>query len=169
MQLLIIWELLMKDSNIFTVDQVAARLDLHPKTVRRFIREGKLKACKIGKQWRINERDLRDLLGDHQTAGPEADEDKAVEVPINRECETANLKIQVSAVVDIWVADTEEAVRISNTLFAVMNCKDPSYGDSRCNHIFYKDESKARYLLWGSPRFIGNILECIAVVAGDKT
>ncbi len=36
-------------SYLYTVDQVAERLNLHAKTVRRYIRGGRLKAKRIGK------------------------------------------------------------------------------------------------------------------------
>jgi excisionase family DNA binding protein len=33
-------------------------LNIHPKTIQRYIREGKLRATKIGKGWRITGHDL---------------------------------------------------------------------------------------------------------------
>jgi len=51
-------------SGIFlTADQAAKRLDLHPKTVRRLIREKRLRAHKIGKSWRILASDLEAFAG----------------------------------------------------------------------------------------------------------
>ena len=41
------------ENKFYTIDQVAEVLDIHHKTVRKFIKEGRLKANKIGKQWRI--------------------------------------------------------------------------------------------------------------------
>ena len=46
------------DNTYFTVEQVSELLSLHPKTVQRYIREGKLRATKIGKGWRIAGHDL---------------------------------------------------------------------------------------------------------------
>ena len=43
---------------IYTVEQVAERLKLHPKTVLRFIREGRLRAVKVGRSWRILRAEL---------------------------------------------------------------------------------------------------------------
>ena len=39
--------------DIYTVEQFAERLKLHPKTVLRFIREGRLRAVKVGRSYRI--------------------------------------------------------------------------------------------------------------------
>lgn len=50
--------------NVFhTVEQVAERLKLHPKTVLRFIREGRLRATRVGKSYRIVASDLDAFAG----------------------------------------------------------------------------------------------------------
>ena len=48
---------------ICTVSAAARRLELHPKTVLRFIREGRLKATRIGKSYRILRTDVDALAG----------------------------------------------------------------------------------------------------------
>jgi len=160
----------MKD-DIYTVDQVADLLELHPRTVRRFIREGKLTARKVGKQWRIKEQDLKVLLGDENEGSRETGE--VVEfkdtTPVSKE-ELAEHKekVQVSAVVDVFVADREEAFRLSNMILAVMNSKDPSYGKKRCNYMFYEVELKARFILWGNPAFVGDLLSSISLISEQK-
>lgn len=52
---------------LLTVEQAAERLQMHPATVRRFIREGTLAGKRIGaRQWRISESALRDFIdGNH--------------------------------------------------------------------------------------------------------
>ena len=46
-----------------TVEQAAGRLVVHPKTVLRFIRDGRLRATRIGKAWRILASDLDAFAG----------------------------------------------------------------------------------------------------------
>lgn len=48
---------------VYTVEQFAERLKLHPKTVLRFIREGRVRAVKVGKSWRILRSDLEAMTG----------------------------------------------------------------------------------------------------------
>jgi len=43
---------------LLTVEQAAATLQIRPKTVKGWLREGKLTGCKIGRQWRVREVDL---------------------------------------------------------------------------------------------------------------
>lgn len=48
---------------LYTVEAAAERLQLHTRTVLRFIREGRLNAAKVGKQYRILGTDLDALAG----------------------------------------------------------------------------------------------------------
>lgn len=52
---------------LYTVLEVANLLDLHVKTVRNYVREGKLKSTKVGKQYRIAQEDLSAFLGQTPT------------------------------------------------------------------------------------------------------
>jgi excisionase family DNA binding protein len=45
-----------------TVDEAAARLKLQPDTVRRWLRSGKLRASKLGRDWRIAGSSVEGLL-----------------------------------------------------------------------------------------------------------
>jgi excisionase family DNA binding protein len=49
--------------SLYTVEQAAERLKLHPKTVLRMIRDGRLKAARIGKAYRISGDDLDAVAG----------------------------------------------------------------------------------------------------------
>lgn len=50
-------------SEWYSLDDVADRLGLHVRTVRNYVREGRLSAVRIGKQYRVSEADLRALTG----------------------------------------------------------------------------------------------------------
>jgi excisionase family DNA binding protein len=59
------------DEELLTVDDVARQLKLHPETVRRWIRSGKLRAISLGSDragLRIRASEIQRLLGgdDHQ-------------------------------------------------------------------------------------------------------
>lgn len=49
---------------MLTVPEAARRAGRNPETVRRWIREGKLPATKVGTQHVLDERDLADFLGE---------------------------------------------------------------------------------------------------------
>jgi excisionase family DNA binding protein len=48
--------------DLFTVEEVAAMLKVESTTVRRWLREEKIKGKKIGKSWRISEENLREAF-----------------------------------------------------------------------------------------------------------
>jgi len=51
---------------LLTPDEVAQRLGITPNTVRIYVREGRIKALKVGKLWRVRESDLqKHIEGDH--------------------------------------------------------------------------------------------------------
>lgn len=115
-------------------------LGLHPRTIRRFMREGRLKATKLGKQWRIQREHLDSLIGAQAEVGGQSD------------------RIHVSAVADIRVASEEDAYRITNSMLAVTTGKGPEYGDVRYESLYLKEEGKARLMFWGDAAFIGTAL-----------
>jgi len=47
---------------IYSVEEVAEILGVHCNTVRRMLMRGELKGVKIGRLWRINEDDLKEIL-----------------------------------------------------------------------------------------------------------
>lgn len=46
----------------YTVDEVAEALRLHPYSVRRLCREGKIPCFKFGGQWRFEKKQLEELI-----------------------------------------------------------------------------------------------------------
>lgn len=47
---------------IYTIDEAAKTLKVSTMTVYRYIKAGKLRAAKIGRDWRITEEQLKDFL-----------------------------------------------------------------------------------------------------------
>ncbi|HSX40866.1 MAG TPA: helix-turn-helix domain-containing protein [Candidatus Saccharimonadales bacterium] len=60
---------------LFNVNQVAYILKVHPLTVRRYIKEGKLKAVKIEGNIRIKEAQLQGFNAKDYTPKPQTSED----------------------------------------------------------------------------------------------
>jgi excisionase family DNA binding protein len=47
---------------LFTAEQVAAILQLSPKTIKDWPRAGKLRGCKMGRVWRVRPTDLEAFI-----------------------------------------------------------------------------------------------------------
>lgn len=50
----------------YTVEEVAEALKIHPYTVRRLCREGKMPCFKVGGQWRFNKQEIEALMRSKQ-------------------------------------------------------------------------------------------------------
>ena len=140
----------------YTVQQIAQLLDLHEKTIQRYIREGKIKAQKVGKSWRVTKENLDEFTGMVQEEG-----DEAVKAAKNKGTEQ---RVIVSAVVDVDECNKEEAIRISNTLTAVLNSRNFDFGNSTMHTQYIEQEEKLRLMLWGHLEFMENIIASISAL-----
>ncbi len=52
----------MTEDKLLTPPQVAQRLQVNERTVTQWLRRGHLRGFKIGKEWRVSERDLQAFL-----------------------------------------------------------------------------------------------------------
>ena len=57
--------------NLYSAEDVAKRLGLHVRTVRAYLRSGRLKGVRIGKQYRISRENLEALTGQSSLASSE--------------------------------------------------------------------------------------------------
>jgi excisionase family DNA binding protein len=131
----------------YTVEQISEMLHMHVKTVQRYIREGKLRAVKIGKSWRVSGHDLSVFT-------------EGTKLPAKSEA-VSERRITASSVIDIDVLSRNEAIRIVNALTASMNSKPPEYGPSSMQAQFIEPEFKVRITLWGSVKFMAVILSAV--------
>lgn len=140
----------------YTVEQISEMLRLHPRTLRRYINEGKLRANKVGKQFRISGHDLSLFVECQKISG------------VTEKPENAVSGAEVSAVADIETSGREEADRIERTLLAAMNSKDPSYGRRTATIQRSAGNEKLRVVLWGSIDFVLVMLECISLLIKES-
>ena len=138
----------------YSVESIAQMLGIHPKTVRRYITEGKLRAAKVGKQYRVTGHDLS-LFVENYSPDPNA----------NSENTNSPETLTVSAVADINVRDRDEADKISSMLLAVMNTQDPLLNRTSLNVRQYEGSHQLRVMLWGNARFVIQMLECIEALS----
>ncbi|HVZ58892.1 MAG TPA: helix-turn-helix domain-containing protein [Patescibacteria group bacterium] len=69
--------------NLFNVNQAAFILKVHPLTIRRYIKEGRLKALKVGGAIRIKEKDLNDFNKDYTPNTRSIDQGTPLRLKIN--------------------------------------------------------------------------------------
>ncbi|MBI9103190.1 MAG: helix-turn-helix domain-containing protein [Spirochaetales bacterium] len=150
------------EQKLYSTEEAAKILSLHPKTVRRFIREGQIQARKIGREWRIAFDDLK-AYAHAELAAPEKE-------PTEPEAERSKIgeRIKISTVIELNDSDQEESSRISNSLIALLNCKDPAWGKSRYDFIYHPETGKARFMLYGTPAFISTVLKNLEMMTNQE-
>ncbi len=67
-----------KDKEILTAKEVADYLNLHPLTVHRYAREGKIPAFKIGTDWRFHKKYIERWIREKVTYNAEGKERRRV-------------------------------------------------------------------------------------------
>jgi excisionase family DNA binding protein len=136
---------------LFTVDEVAERLNLHVKTVRRFIREGRLPAKRIGKEYRITHSALDEFAG--TSAGS----------PNGAIARTR--QILVSSIVDVDAISPEDSQRITTLTMAGLNARRGEPDFPRVDSVYDADRGRLRIMITASPTLTCDLLRIIAALA----
>ena len=82
----------MIEEKFYTTEQVATTLQVHPFTILKFIRQGKLKGVKIGRVYRIQESEVNRFLEERLTTTrtPKAREERPIPpTPVTQELKTS--------------------------------------------------------------------------------
>ncbi|MFG2694565.1 helix-turn-helix domain-containing protein [Kitasatospora sp. NPDC051984] len=132
----------------YSVEDVAELLGLHVKTVRGYVRDGKLKAVRIGKQYRIARAEVEAFTGGAEAVGPS--------------------RAEVSAVVQVDGVGRGDADRLVTAVLAAASAW--SSGESRPLWVqAVRDEARGglRFVVLGPPRRVGDVLGLIEDLTGD--
>jgi excisionase family DNA binding protein len=127
-------------SDWYSVEQVAEQLGLHVRTVRNYVREGRLTAVKIGKQYRIARTDLAAFTG-------------APAVPA-----AAGKHVEVSSIVQIDGLDRAAADRIGIVLTAGAQGPRDSPGQLRIQTLHDEERSRMKIVILGPPAATADLL-----------
>jgi excisionase family DNA binding protein len=49
------------DNKLLTVEEVSKIIQIHPMTIRLWLREGRIKGTRLGRVWRISEEQLEEI------------------------------------------------------------------------------------------------------------
>jgi excisionase family DNA binding protein len=134
---------------MYSVEQVAEILGLHVRTVRNYVREGRLKAVRIGKQYRIAREDLATMAGrDTPTAGIEAPENPR--------------SIEVSSIIEVEPIDREAVLRLANRLVATTKNRRHEDQALRLETVYDDRRERLKVILNGSITTVGSFLGLIS-------
>ena len=136
------------NQELYSIEQVAGRLGLHVRTVRNYVRDGRLKAVRIGKQYRIASADLDALTG-QKAAAP------------GLETAPARRHVEVSSIVQIEAIGFDAANRVTNTLLAAAKSRPDGDDPLRVDTIYDQERARLKVILSGSIATTASLLKFI--------
>jgi excisionase family DNA binding protein len=140
---------------LYSVEEVAERLGLHVKTVRAYVRDGRLKAVRIGKQYRIARADLEALTG-----RPAA----ALDTQVRR-----HRHVEASSIVEIDAISAADANRLTTMLIAAAKAPRDEGERLRVETIYDEARAHLKVIVVGSLKSSGAILKIIDALSEDET
>jgi excisionase family DNA binding protein len=136
-------------AELYSVEQVAEKLGLHVRTVRNYVRDGRLKAVRIGKQYRIAREDLDALVGQ-----------SPAEPPPSRH-------VEVSSVVRVDGISARDADRVGSLLMAMVNGPRDGDGPLRVETMHDPERFTLKVIVLGSPGTTAEVLKAIELITGE--
>jgi excisionase family DNA binding protein len=133
-----------QEGDLYTVDRVAAILGVHVKTVRGYVRNGQLKATRVGKSYRIGRTDLEAFAGG----------------PVHARPVERRRRVDVSSVVQIDAISPAQASRVTTTITAAAGAPD----DTERLHIqaiYHEEYASMKVILAGG---LGRVAETLKLI-----
>ncbi|MEU8390385.1 helix-turn-helix domain-containing protein [Micromonospora sp. NPDC048843] len=136
---------------VYSVEQVAERLNLHVRTVRGYIRSGRLRAVRIGKQYRIAASDLDALTGQAPTTPGVA------------------RQAEVSSIVQIDGVDRAAADRLGTLVLTSANTGHDQANPLRVQTVYDEQRNRMKIIILGDPAATAELLHLLdAVLNADN-
>jgi excisionase family DNA binding protein len=135
--------------DLLSIFDIATRLNLHVKTVRNYVREGRLKATRIGKQYRIARADLEAFTG--QSVPPTASETAK-----------RHRVIEVSSIVQIDAVSPETSTRLANSLAAYVHGRPKGDEPLRIETAYDAEIGRMKIILLGGANGTAATLKLVA-------
>ncbi len=142
--------------HMYSAEEAAQILGLQVRTVRGYVRDGRLPGVRIGKQYRIARADL-----DAFTAGAAPREGMPGDPPRDRAEATARTAVEVSSVVQIDEIDLEARERLERTLAAATLAHDGSPGSLRVEPLYDAPRRRLKLIVVGG---VGEAAEVLRII-----
>lgn len=133
---------MMEKERMFSLEEVAERLRIQVRTVRSYVRNGRLKAIRIGKQYRVAREDLESITG-----------------PRGWHASIARYRrAEVSGVVQADAVSQETADRITHHLLGAAKAPRDDGSALRVETIYDRAHAQIRVIVIGSLSATATIL-----------
>jgi excisionase family DNA binding protein len=133
---------------LYSLEQIAERLGLNVRTVRGYVRSGRLKAVRIGKQYRVTREELEAITGPIS---------EAEVIPRHRH-------VEVSSVVQIDAVSKDSAARITNHLIGAAKAPRGDGSPLRIETVYDEARAGMKVIVIGSLSSAADLFRLLGVI-----
>ncbi|HEX7122052.1 MAG TPA: helix-turn-helix domain-containing protein [Gemmatimonadaceae bacterium] len=134
---------------LLSVFDIAKRLNVHVRTVRNYVRDGRLRAVRVGKQYRISRADLEAFTG-----GPLP--------PTDGERAHRRRRIEVSSIVEVDAISEPASAEVEKALAAFVHSATGRGERLKAETFYDRDIGRLKMILLGGPSAAAAALEFLA-------
>jgi excisionase family DNA binding protein len=132
---------------LYSAEEVAEQLGLHVRTVRGYVRDGRLRAVRIGKQYRITREDVEAFVGAPVVDAPEVGRHRHVDV---------------SSIVEIDAVSPETAHRVTTLVTAART--HAADQPLRVETVYDEERARMKLVILGGLADTRHVLEYVQAV-----
>jgi len=143
--------------DFYTVEDIALMLRVTTRTVRNYLKDGTLKGRKIGGGWRFTDDDLSSLFSNTSVLKDQLNQDRQDVVDfLDGVYPEIDGEIQICTVIDVY-HDSDATMKLRDAIIRLVD------KDGKCcvSFTYLESENKARFTLFGSHDYIGQVMDII--------
>lgn len=149
------------ERELYSIGEVAERLGLHVRTVRNYVRDGRLKAVRIGKQYRISRADFEALTSSSSAAAADGS-------PSGAGGDDGRGHLEVSSIVQIDAIDPEAAHRLSTFVTASAQSPRDARDPLRVQTVHDRERARMKIVILGGAAATAELLHLIDGALGPQ-
>ncbi len=157
---------------LYSVKEVADLVNVHEKTIRRYINNGKLDAKKIGGQWRVEKDSLDKLLNPASCCQDSIREEEMTSsdfcVFMDTDFFASSDKLQICSIVDFYSEDMDLINDVLNKLKSLAYDYLSKGKRVKVEYIYSDDDKKARFVFWGKSKEIEQFMKIVSVLEKNQ-
>ncbi|MCM1989132.1 helix-turn-helix domain-containing protein [Oceanirhabdus seepicola] len=139
---------------LFTVEEVAKVLDVHTRTVRRYIKEEKLGASKVGGQWRVDKENLKKFMNNEEVV--EQFQKKQDDIILGLMEGKSNDNVTIHTIVDFKVENEDEIEKLCGRVCNTIN--NVESGNIKFQYTYKAETGIARFVFKGDSKNISMVV-----------
>ena len=137
---------------LYTVSDVAQMTGLTERTIRNYIKDGKLQGKKVGVQWRFTEEDIENLFQDPSVSGKVMENNHE---KITRFIEQKPIAETGAILINEAVENEKELEKKVEKIIDFVNQNK----NFRFSYQYFKEDKIAQFILIGNIKTIGEFME----------